>query len=106
MRELSARELSVYLKEVGDPPLLLDVREPWEFGRASIEGSQLIPMRSVPDRLQELDPGRETVVICHHGIRSRMVAHFLERQGFSNVINLSGGIAAWARDIDRHMPTY
>jgi rhodanese-related sulfurtransferase len=106
MRELSARELYVHLKEAGEPPLLLDVREPWEFGKASIEGSQLIPMRSVPDRLQELDRNRETVVICHHGIRSRMVAHFLERQGFSNVINLSGGIAAWARDIDRHMPTY
>lgn len=106
MRELSARELYGHLKEAGEPPLLLDVREPWEFGKASIEGSQLIPMRSVPDCLQELDPNRETVVICHHGIRSRMVAHFLERQGFSNVINLSGGIAAWARDIDRQMPTY
>lgn len=106
MRELSARELYEHLKQTGDAPLLLDVREPWEFGQASIDGSLLIPMRSVPGRLGELDPDRETVVICHHGIRSRMVGHFLERQGFSNVINLSGGIAAWARDIDRQMPTY
>ena len=106
MRELSARELHDYLKQAGEAPLLLDVREPWEFGKASIDGALLIPMRSVPDRLVELNPDRETVVICHHGIRSRMVGHFLERQGFSNVINLAGGIAAWSRDIDRNVPTY
>jgi rhodanese-related sulfurtransferase len=106
MRELSAKELHDYLDSAAERPLLLDVREPWEFDKARIEGSTLVPMRSVPDRLQELDPDRETVVICHHGIRSRMVGHFLENQGFSNVINLSGGVAAWASDVDRKMPTY
>ena len=106
MREFSAKELHDYLDSAAERPLLLDVREPWEFDKARIDGSTLVPMRSVPDRLQELDPDRETVVICHHGIRSRMVGHFLENQGFSNVINLSGGVAAWASDIDRQMPTY
>ena len=106
MRELSATEMHDRLNQTGESPMLLDVREPWEFEKARIQGSQLVPMRSVPDRLHELDPDRETVVICHHGIRSRMVGHFLERQGFNKVINLSGGVAAWARDVDHHMPTY
>jgi rhodanese-related sulfurtransferase len=106
MREFSASELQAYLESADQPPVLLDVREGWEFDKAHIEGSILIPMRTVPGRLQELDPGRETVVICHHGIRSRMIGLFLENQGFSNVINLSGGVAAWAREVDRQMPTY
>lgn len=106
MRELSATELRGYLDTATEQPMLLDVREPWEFDKACIDGSTLIPMRSVPQQLQELDPGKETVVICHHGIRSRMVCQFLESQGFSNLINLSGGVAAWAADVDRQMPTY
>jgi rhodanese-related sulfurtransferase len=106
MREFSATELHAYMETAAIKPLLLDVREPWEFDKARIEGSTLVPMRSVPDQLQNLDPERETVVICHHGIRSRMVGRFLESQGFSKVINLRGGVAAWANDIDRQMPTY
>jgi len=106
MREFSATELHGYLDAVAEQPLLLDVREPWEFDKASIDGSILIPMRSVPHQLQELDSDRETIVICHHGIRSRMVCQFLESQGFANVINLRGGVAAWAADVDRQMPTY
>ena len=106
MREFSATELRSYLNTAAKQPLLLDVREPWEFDKARIDGSTLIPMRSVPQQLQQLDPGKETVVICHHGIRSRMVCQFLENQGFSNLINLSGGVAAWAANVDRQMPTY
>jgi len=106
MRELTAVELQAYLDSTPEQPMLLDVRESWEFDRACIAGSTLVPMRSVPGHLQELDPGRETVVICHHGIRSRMVCLFLESQGFSNVVNLSGGVDAWALDVDRKMPTY
>ena len=106
MREFSATQLQAYLEAAAEKPLLLDVREPWEFDKARIEGSTLVPMRAVPERLQELDPERETVMICHHGIRSRMVGRFLESQGFSNIINLSGGVAAWANDVDRQMPTY
>jgi rhodanese-related sulfurtransferase len=106
MREFSATELHVYLDTAAEQPLLLDVREPWEFDKANIDGSILIPMRSVPHQLQELDADKETIVICHHGIRSRMVCQFLENQGFSNVINLRGGVAAWASDVDRQMPTY
>ena len=63
-------------------------------------------MRQIPQAADNLDPDQEIVVICHHGIRSRQVAMYLEYQGFSDVINLYGGIDAWARDVDRGMATY
>ena len=106
MRELNAAELHDYLASKKSDPLVLDVREPWEFRICLIEGSQLIPMGQLPAALKALDPQRETVVICHHGIRSRQVAMYLDYQGFSNVINLAGGVDAWARDVDRQMATY
>ncbi|MCB1725342.1 MAG: sulfurtransferase [Chromatiaceae bacterium] len=106
MQDLSAPQLQEYLATTQSDPLLLDVREPWEFQICQLEGSQLIPMGQLPAALNSLDPQREVVVICHHGIRSRQVAMFLDYQGFRSVINLAGGVAAWARDVDRHMPTY
>ena len=106
MRELSATKLRDYLATTTTGPLLLDVREPWEFRICQIEGSQLIPMGKLPAALKALDPTRETVVICHHGIRSRQVARFLDYQGFSSVINLSDGVDGWARDVDHQMATY
>lgn len=106
MRELNAADLRDYLAATTNNPLLLDVREPWEFRICQIEGSQLIPMGQIPAALNALDPERETVVICHHGIRSRQVAMYLDYQGFSAVINLAGGVDAWARDVDRQMATY
>ena len=63
-------------------------------------------MREIPARLAELDPETPTVVVCHHGTRSMHVAMFLERQGFSSVINLTGGVDAWARTVDPAMPVY
>jgi rhodanese-related sulfurtransferase len=106
MRELSAAQLRDHLATAGSDPLLLDVREPWEFRICRIEGSELIPMGQLAASMGKLDPGRETVVICHHGIRSRQVAMFLDYRGFTDVINLAGGVDAWARDVDRQMATY
>lgn len=106
MRDLSATQLRDHLAAGNGEPLLLDVREPWEFRICKIEGSQLIPMGQLPGAMNALDPNRETIVICHHGIRSRQVAMYLDYRGFSNVINLAGGVDAWARDVDRQMPTY
>jgi rhodanese-related sulfurtransferase len=63
-------------------------------------------MGSVPARYPELDAAAETVVICHHGARSAQVGMFLERQGFRNVINLAGGVAAWAAQVDPLMAKY
>jgi rhodanese-related sulfurtransferase len=106
VRRLSARALKDYLDHVDAPPLLLDVREPWEYQVCHLPGSQLVPMRQIPTAVGGLDRGRETVVICHHGVRSFAVARFLEQAGFTNVVNLEGGVAAWAREVDPGMPTY
>lgn len=106
MRHISPPELAAWLRSEQEPPLLLDVREPWEFAICRIEGSQLIPMRQLIPRLGDLDRHRPTVVICHHGIRSQQVAQYLDHQGFTGIINLRGGVAAWARDVDPSMATY
>lgn len=107
MRALSAAELAAWLADSSrEPPQLLDVREPWEWERARIEGSRHIPMREVPARLRELDPARDVVAICHHGGRSQQVAMFLEKNGFAKVHNLTGGIDAWSRTVDPAVPLY
>jgi rhodanese-related sulfurtransferase len=91
--------------DAGDRPVLLDVREPWEFELARIEGSRLIPMLELEERFTELDPGAETVVICHHGNRSAYVAQALQRAGFEKVINLEGGLDAYS-SVDESVPPY
>ncbi|HEV3011075.1 MAG TPA: rhodanese-like domain-containing protein [Burkholderiales bacterium] len=107
MREIAPNELAAWLSDPRrDKPLLLDVREPWEWQAARIEGSQHIPMREVPARLGEIDRGHEVVAICHHGGRSQQVAMFLEKNGFANVHNLVGGVDAWSRTVDPAVPLY
>ena len=107
MHHLSATDLASWIADdARAKPLLLDVREPWEFDTCRINGSQLMPMQSVPMRQEELDPEQAVVCICHHGARSMQVAAFLERAGFANVTNLTGGIHAWAQLVDPSMPTY
>ena len=104
MRHFSAAQLAEHLQQ--HTPLLLDVREPWEFNTCHIPQSELVPMAQIPARMQDFDSEREIVLICHHGIRSRQVGMYLEANGFSNLINLSGGIDAWAQQVDRDMPIY
>jgi len=108
MREIRPRQLKQYLQEQDRPPLLLDVREPWEFEICHLEDSTLIPMRDIPDALAEglIDPEQTIAVICHHGIRSRQVGLYLQHFGYRDVINLAGGVEAWARELDLSMPTY
>lgn len=106
MRLLSPSQLRQLLDGPNPTPLLLDVREPHEFAYCHIEGSLHIPMNDIPARIGELDPSRETVVICHHGMRSASVADYLIRQAFRNVANLAGGIDAWATQVAPDMPRY
>jgi rhodanese-related sulfurtransferase len=107
MQQWRPEQLKQRLDNAGESaPVLLDVREPWEFELCHLENAKLMPMASVPARLAELDPEAETVVICHHGGRSMQVVMFLEQRGFSNVINLAGGVAGWATLIDPTMPQY
>ncbi len=90
-----------------DAPLLLDVREPWEFQTASISGLLLMPMGDVPSRAHaELDPDQPVVVLCHHGARSLNVTMWLRNQGFEHAQSLAGGIDAWSRSIDPAVPRY
>lgn len=107
MQQLRAQQLAEWLvDESRASPLLLDVREPWEFELCQLAGSQNIPMHLVPMRCTEIDPDQEIVVICHHGSRSMQVAMFLERQGYSTVYNLTGGVEAWACQVDSNMRRY
>jgi rhodanese-related sulfurtransferase len=107
MTQITPQMLQQWLADTErKPPLLLDVREPWEYQTCRIEGSTLVPMNTIPARVQELDPDTETVVICHHGARSFQVALFLERNGFSNLYNLQGGVNAWADQVEPGMPRY
>lgn len=107
MQQLTATQLKVWLDDPArDKPVLIDVREPWEFDVCRIEGAKPVPMRSIPARFLELKRDAETVVICHHGARSYQVCMFLEQQGFGKLYNLYGGMAAWSRDVDPSTPTY
>jgi rhodanese-related sulfurtransferase len=92
-------------RERGESLTLLDVREEWELGVASVPGIVHIPMGQVADRLGELERGREIVVLCRSGRRSLQVANFLQQNGF-RAVNLAGGILAWSRELDATIPTY
>ncbi|MDY7545333.1 rhodanese-like domain-containing protein [Glaciimonas sp. CA11.2] len=107
MQHLTAPELAAWIADPDRPtPLLLDVREPWEYETCHIADSQLMPMQTIPARLNELEEDQQVVCICHHGARSMSVAAFLERNHFTNVINLTGGMHAWAQQVDSTMPVY
>jgi rhodanese-related sulfurtransferase len=84
----------------------VDVREPWEFATAHIEGSQLLPMNEIPSRLHELDRSEHLVIVCHLGVRSLQAAVWLRRQGFEQAQSLSGGIDAWSLGVDPAVPRY
>lgn len=107
MQTVTAPELAAWLADASRArPVLLDVREPWEFQTCHIEGSLAMPMNTIPAHLQELEEDVPIVCICHHGARSMSVAAFLERNGFTDVTNLAGGVHAWALQVDGAMPTY
>lgn len=107
MQQITAQELAAWLADEARPnPVLLDVRENWEFETCRIDGSVQIPMNTIPARIDDLDEDAEIVCICHHGARSMQVAAFLERNGFGKMTNLTGGIHAWALQVDSTMATY
>jgi rhodanese-related sulfurtransferase len=104
--EISPEQLQA-LKKSGTAFTLLDVREPWEFETAKIEGAKLIPMGDVPARAhRELDPDEHIVVFCHHGMRSLSVTNWLRQQGFEKAQSVRGGIDGWARTVDPKVPLY
>ena len=107
MKSVTATELAGLLR-LPDAPRLLDVREPEEFEIASLPGARLTPLGQIPALVEQIaDWKNEPVVVyCHHGIRSMHAINFLTHAGFTDLANLSGGIDAWAREVDPKMPRY
>ena len=102
--EITPTDLRVLLS--GDkPPLLIDVREEGEAAVCSIEGSMLIPMNSLPERLAEIPAERQVALYCHHGSRSWMAAQWMARNGY-DALSLAGGIDRWAIEIEPEMNRY
>lgn len=105
MENLEVRELSKLI-DTGESVVLLDVREQNEVDYCKIPNSTHIPMNTIPYRLNELKPEDKIIVYCHTGVRSMHVCHFLEQQGFENVLNLKGGIHQWSLQVDPTVPMY
>lgn len=106
---MTNREISVSktkeLLESAERPLLLDVRNPWEYEICHIDGSQLLPLGQLPNRVAEVSRGRKIVVYCHHGQRSLMAAEFLRQEGY-DAVSMAGGIEDWAREVEPGMARY
>ena len=105
--EISVTDLKARLDR-GERPALLDVREPFEWNIINFGeyGARMIPLKELPARTGELDQSQELIVYCRSGSRSARAAEFLRAQGFSNVLNLKGGVRAWAEEVDPSLPTY
>ena len=103
--QIAVRDLEQRMK-LEQPFILLDVREPFEFEMAQIEGANLIPLGELPARWQELDREKEIFVFCHSGVRSARAAEFLRAAGFPKVANVTGGIDAWSEEVDPNVPRY
>ncbi|HJT45556.1 MAG TPA: molybdopterin-synthase adenylyltransferase MoeB, partial [Chthoniobacterales bacterium] len=103
--EMSVRELKVRL-DANETIELVDVREPFEYEIARIDGAKLIPLGELPQRLGEIARDRHIVVHCHSGMRSARAVELLQKNDFANVFNLAGGIDAWSEEIDPEVPRY
>ena len=94
------------LRQSDDPPVVLDVREPWEVAIASIEGSVSVPLGELVRRAGELPRDKRLAVVCHHGGRSAQASMWLRGQGFDRALNVAGGVDAWAALVDPAMARY
>lgn len=104
-KSATPQKISERLKN-GDRFKFIDVREPHEYEIARIGEAELLPMSRFSEWIDTLEPEDETVVMCHHGIRSANVCMFLVRHGFEKVFNLEGGIDLWSATVDQNVPRY
>lgn len=105
--QIGPRELRSWQRDASrTQPVLIDVREPWEFDYCRIEGSLLIPLGELGARTDEIPGDRPLVVVCHHGNRSGYAVAMLQQAGFSDIFNLSGGVELWATEVDPAMKRY
>jgi rhodanese-related sulfurtransferase len=93
------------MMEKGTKFFLLDCREPWEYQTARIEGATLIPLRDIPQKLDDIPKDQPVVVYCHSGVRSFNAASWLKQQGV-NALSMTGGIDQWSREVDPKVPRY
>jgi rhodanese-related sulfurtransferase len=107
MKQMTATEVQALLQS-GVKPLMIDVREAHELGNGMIEGAIHIPMNEVPGRLEDFAAYQDqsVVLICRSGKRSAQVGQFMEHIGFTDIINLDGGMNSWATDVDTSMTVY
>ena len=94
------------IRDAGEPHVILDVREARELAAASLGDVLHMPLMTVPSRVDEIPRDLPVVIMCHHGIRSMNAVQWLKGNGFDNVINLTGGISAWAKEIDPSVGSY
>lgn len=104
MTDISPLELQARRRQ--EPVVIVDVREPWEYAHCHIDGAVLIPLQTLPEASPSLSRSALTVMVCHHGMRSAAAADYLRDAGFEQVLNLSGGIDRWSRDVDPTVPRY
>jgi rhodanese-related sulfurtransferase len=105
--QLAPTELAAWRADSTRPaPVIVDVREPWEYALCRIEDSVHVPLGELSARLSELPRDRDVVLVCHHGSRSQHAALLLARNGFNGVHNLRGGIEGWALDVDPSVSRY
>ena len=105
MQSLTVQMLDKALKN-GTNYQLIDVREAWEFELGHLEDARHVPLATIPDFIETADAEADYVFICHHGMRSARAAGYAIAQGFENVFNLTGGVAAWSALVDPHFPKY
>ena len=103
--EITVERLKNWI-DTGEPLTVLDVREPQEHDICQIKGATLLPLRQLPQRLDELDRASLIVVHCHHGARSAQAVADMRQHGFDRATNLQGGIDAWSVEIDPSVPRY
>lgn len=105
MKEVTVAELKAKM-DANEDFQLVDVRETNEYEYCNIAGSLLIPMGEILNRIDEVDRNKEVIIHCKSGGRSGSIVNALMARGFNNVVNLRGGIIAWAKEIDPSTPTY
>ncbi len=105
MQEINVKQLADLIAE-GTAPTLIDVREPNEYAFVHLPGAVLLPLGGIRQWAQDLDKERPYVVYCHTGARSWQAAYLMERMGFTQVSNLSGGIDSWSTHVDPSLPRY
>lgn len=105
IQDINVKQLAERINN-GTAPALIDVREPDEYALVRLPGAVLKPLGGIYQWARELDKDQEYVLYCHTGTRSRQATYMLERMGFKNVLNLSGGIDAWSLHVDPDAPRY